>query len=163
MLTFQTGLEGIKQFIVIISATAVLVRICLKREWVKAGTLIAVMIVSASRGYGGMHSVAAWNVAILIIALYGEDVPFIKSRKMRIAICSALALLMLGAYFSGVAKGVLYRIRPISENECRVVSLTEPDEKILIDTYHFDYLYLLYKNRYPVNRVCYVLPWYSDG
>ena len=163
IVTFQTGLEGIKQFIVIISATAVLVRICLKREWGKAGTLFAVMIVSASRGYGGMHSVAAWNVAILIIALYGEVVPFIKSRKMRIAICSALALLMLGAYFSGVAKGVLYRIRPISENECRVVSLTEPDEKILIDTYHFDYLYLLYKNRYPVNRVCYVLPWYSDG
>ncbi len=52
----------------------------------------------------------------------------------------------------------------ISEIESEVISLTENDENknIYLDVWSSGSLYYFYKNRYPVNRAVFMLPWYME-
>ena len=158
----SASFEDVKQFILIMLATVVSVVALFKSRIPEGITLFAVMIVTAARGYGGMHSVAAWYVVILIIALYVDLLYLPRLRKAFWVAGFVIAVVMSVSFCRGVFQGLSSRISPITENECRAVSLTEENEKILLDTFKYDSLYLIYKNRIPANRLCYMLPWYLE-
>lgn len=61
-----------------------------------------------------------------------------------------------------VAEHVVYHPNAVDETDEQIVALTQPGEGIFIDAYVHDSIYLMYKERYPINRNCYILPWYMD-
>ena len=61
-----------------------------------------------------------------------------------------------------VVDHVVYDQEAVSGIDEQIVALTEPGEEIFMDAFVHDSIYLLYKERYPANRNCYILPWYMD-
>ena len=151
----------ILQLVIATIATAVIVTTCMKKRYLESFTLFAVMIFSASRGYG-FHGIAAWYVAIMIIALFGEDIFNTCIRKIAIPSSVIIGIFLLSIYAKAVGTNLLYEQQPISDIESRVIAITEENEDILIDVYCCDSIYFCYKDRYPANRACYMLAWYMD-
>lgn len=151
----------ILQFVIAAVATAVIVTMCMKKQYVESFTLFTVMIFSASRGYG-FHGIAAWYVAIMIIILFGEDILNSCVRKVTLPASVIIGIYLTSIYAKNVCSNMLYEQQPISEIESRVIAITDENEEILIDAYCCDSIYFCYKNRYPANRACYMLPWYMD-
>ena len=151
----------ILQFAIATAATAVVVTMCMKKRYVECFTLFTVMIFSAPRGYG-FHGVAAWYVAIMIIVLFGED--FFNSciRKVSVPTSVIITIILISIYAKSVGSNLLYEQQPISEIESRIIALTNDNEKIFLNAWNMDSIYISYKTRYPVNRACYILPWYMD-
>ena len=151
----------ILQLVIATIATAVIVTMCMKKRYLESFTLFAVMIFSASRGYG-FHGIAAWYVAIMIIALFGEDIFNTCIRKIAIPSSVIIGIFLLSIYAKAVGTNLLYEQQSISDIESRVIAITEENEDILIDVYCCDSIYFCYKDRYPANRACYMLAWYMD-
>lgn len=151
----------ILQFVIATLATAVIVTMCMKKRYVESLTVFAVMIFSASRGYG-FHGTAAWYVAIMIIALFGDDVLDSCVRKAAIPASVIIGIFLISIYAKNVGSNFLYEQQPISEIECRVIELTDDNENIFLNAWNMDSLYVSYKNRNIINRPCYMLAWYMD-
>lgn len=151
----------ILQFIIITLATTVIVTMCRKKRYIEGLTLFAVMIFSATRGYD-FHGIAAWYVAIMIIALYGDDIFNALTRKIAIPLSVIICIFLVSLYANSLCTNLLYEQQPISDIESKVVALTNKNDKILIDAYCCDSIYFCYKDRYPANRACYMLAWYMD-
>lgn len=149
------------QLVIVVISTAVIVSMCIKKRFIESITLFLVMMFSGSRGYG-FHGIAAWFVAIMIIALFGE--PLLRSGFKRFAVpfCAVLGIFMVSIFARAAGDNLLYEQRPVSEMESWIISNTKDGEKVLIDAYCCDSVYLLYKDRYPANRLCYMLAWYMD-
>ena len=152
----------ILQLILIGIAVGILVILFEKRQIVPGLSLGLMMIFSASRGYG-FHGLAAWYLAILIIALY-IDFMFVMSKKLGKPILVILTIILTSTYFGTVGNNLLYEQPSVSELESRVIEITEHDDSkdIFLDAYCCDSLYLFYKDRKPVNPAVYMLPWYMD-
>lgn len=130
--------------------------------------LLLCMSGNGTRGGMGFHAVGLWNVALTIIILLGIPEDSLKDgvkgegRKRILACMVAAGCYLLRPYISMVVEHVVYHPNAVDETDEQIVSLTEPGEGIFIDTYVHDSIYLMYKERYPVNRNCYILPWYMD-
>ena len=151
----------ILQFVIAAFATAVIVTMLMRKRYAESLTMFAVMIFSASRGYG-FHGIAAWYVAVMIIALFGEDILKTCIRKITVPVSVIIGIILVSTYAEAVGSNLLREQRPIIETESRVIALTEENEEIFIDASCCNSIYFCYKNRYPVNRVSYMLPWYMD-
>jgi len=79
-----------------------------------------------------------------------------------IPILGIIGIFMVSSYVNAVCSNLLLKPTSISEIDHYVVSNTKEGERIIMDAYCDDSIYLLYKNRYPANRVLYMLPWYMD-
>ncbi|MCR5312743.1 MAG: hypothetical protein K6E54_03700 [Bacteroidaceae bacterium] len=161
LITASATNADVIQLIVITVAIAVIVTMLTKKKYIESISLFLVMIFSATRGYS-FHGIAAWYVAIMIIALYGEELFHTYVKKIALPASVVVGIYMLSIYAQSVGSNLLYEQQPVSELESRVVSYTKNNEEILIDAYSCDSTYLLYKNRYPANSACYMLPWYMD-
>ena len=161
MITAQASAEDVLQFAVLAAAAAALVTMCMKKRYAESLGLFLPMILSASRGYS-FHGMGAFYTAVPIIAFGGEDLAKAFVRKFSVPAAVLAALMLLSPYVRTVGTNLLYEEQPVSELESRVVSMTEENEKILLDAYSCDTLYLLHKGHYPVNRAVYMLPWYMD-
>ena len=150
----------ILQLVIVVCATMVVIMLAVKKRYVEAITLFLVMCCCATRGYG-FHGMAAWYVAVMIILLFIEELRSIFP-KIGAACLGIAALYMLSIYINSVSGNLLYKQTAVSELESRIVEITEDKEDILLDAYCCDSIYLLYKNRYPVNKAVYMLPWYMD-
>ena len=150
----------ILQFIIVILATIVVLILASKKRIIEAFLLFMVMCCSATRGYE-FHGLAAWYIAIMLIAIfYDELLKYMP--KVGLPLAGLLLVFGLSTYVEMVGNNLLYNQTSISEIESNIVSMTDDGEGILIDAYCCDSLYFLYKNRYPVNRAVYMLPWYMD-
>lgn len=139
----------------------IVVSLSVRKKYVESLLMLTVMICSAPRGYG-FHGTAAWYAAIMIITIFAEDILDLIPRKGVFVCGIAIAVIMTGPYLSAAGRNLLYVQSAVSEWESRVVSMTETGEGIFMDAYAADSIYLLYKDRYPVNRAVYMLPWYMD-
>lgn len=159
MVNAETTTAETMQPLVIAIATAVVITMLMKKMYVESIVLFLSMIFSASRGYD-MHGMAAWYISVMLIVLYGEEL--LKVNKLTIPATAIICLFLISLYVRAVGSNILHEQKPISEIDNRIISVTDDNEKILIDAYCNDSIYLLYKNRYPVNRANYMLPWYMD-
>ena len=73
-----------------------------------------------------------------------------------------ITIILISIYAKSVGSNLLYEQQPISEIESRIIALTNDNEKIFLNAWNMDSIYISYKTRYPVNRACYILPWYMD-
>ena len=147
--------------VVVLGCVTGIVAVLLNRkQYLVALTLFAVMACSATRGYG-FHGLAAWYVSILIISLYMDELMKHLPKGGSILTGVAVAFL-LSTYCNQIGDNLLYEQPSVSTLESHVVELTEEGEDIFIDAYCCDSIYLLYRNRYPMNKAIYMLPWYMD-
>jgi hypothetical protein len=154
-----TGM-GILQLILITAATACLFNLLQKKKYFEALGLFFAMCFSATRGYD-FHSIAALHVACLIIAVNFDSLLRLL-KKVAVPILGLIAVFVLSVYIEAVGNNLLAKQPIISDMENRAVTDTNTGDEIFFDAWICDSLYLLYKDRYPVNSCIYFLPWYVD-
>ncbi len=149
-------------FCIIIASIFNLIVIWKKKKYMQVMILALVMIFSATRDYG-FHGMAAWYVAVLIIALYFDCIlEYLPKKSLPLAGIMLFVLLIPFVQMAG--HSLIHRQESISEIESEVISLTENDENknIYLDVWSSGSLYYFYKNRYPVNKAVFMLPWYME-
>ncbi|WP_455615425.1 hypothetical protein [Eisenbergiella sp.] len=151
---------AILQLVIIVTATAFIFLMIYKKRYIEAFIYFMVMCCSATRGYS-FHGLAAWYIAIMIIVINFEFT-LMENRKAVYPVAGIVSVFVLSTYVNIVADNLLFQQKSISGVDEKIIALTDEGEGILIDAYCNDSLYLCYKNRYPVNRAVYMLPWYMD-
>lgn len=150
---------NILQLVLMVVAVAILIFLCGKKRYIESMTLLLVMCFSATRDYG-FHGLAAWYVAIMIIALYMNfyTEPLSKIGKPLLGI---FAIIVSSTYVRNVCDNLFYKQPSITDMEREVIALTEDEteEDIFFDG---SSLYLFYKKRYPVNSAVFMFPWYME-
>jgi len=117
----------------------------------------------ATRGNTNFHSIPFWNVLILVLALMiGNYMINFRNNKKMVVILVVALVYFCQPYITTLESNIFRKPSLVSETEHKIVQLAQDNEKIFIDTYVCDSIYLIYKNHYPVNRNCYLLPWYMD-
>lgn len=160
LLHAQASSTIVMQLIILVTALSVIILMAIKRQYLKSALLLAVLCCTGVRGYASFHGLAAWYVAVMIIVLY-YDV-FSKLAKV-VALASAVATLYALSIFShSIGDNFRYRQPDVSDFDLYVISISEKNEKLIVDSMSFNSLYYLYKNRHIVNRAQYILPWYMD-
>lgn len=152
--------DEILQVCVILGATFCLLNLFMKQKYCISCLLFALMCSLAVRGYD-FHGLGAWYLALCILAIYFPK-KWLGLSKAGKCIGVLLCLLLLGRYVNRAGTYLLLSQEPVSELESKVIEYTGEKEGILMDAYCCDSIYLLYKGRYPVNRLVYMLPWYMD-
>ncbi len=124
------------------------------------------MICSATRGYD-QHGLAAWYLSILSICLFTgkwnrHPLKLRGGSYFSVMAAVFITAILLSTYTDWVGDYLLAEQLPVSDTESEVIARTKEGQKIMIDAYACDSIYFLYKDRYPVNRMVYMLPWYMD-
>lgn len=146
------------ELMIISFTTGIIFNLIRKKRYSTAATLFFLVCFNATRGYN-FHGLAAWYIAILVITLFWDNLSICKlSIEEPILVCAAA--FVLSTYVKAIGDNMLAVQEPISEIEAAVITYTKPEDGILIDTCTCDFIYLLYKDRHPVNRNTYFLPWY---
>lgn len=162
IITAGASITIILRFIIMAVAVAILIKMFEKRKYMESITLFLFMIFSAIRGYE-FHGLAAWYLAVMIIAL---NIDVIREMMPRLGMPAlGLAVIILSStYVVAVGENLLYEQPSISELENAVIELTADEENkdIFLDAYTYDSLYFFYKDRKPTNPAVYMLPWYMD-
>ena len=104
------------------------------------------------------HGACAWGLMILAAALYWKPFP---GRSGRI-LTACVLLLAVGIYTGSFYKALCNPEPTVSDLEHAVVERTEEGEAVFMDAFDTLSPYLLYRNRYPANRLLWMLPWYLD-
>ncbi len=149
----------ILQLFVSVAAVVVIIGMAVRKRYTEAFLLFNVLCCSATRGFG-FHGLAAWYVAVFIMVTFSEF--SIKSNRIYYSVIGVSGIILFSTYVNSVANNLLYEQVAVSDIDNYIIDTTEEGEKILIDVYCDDSLYLCFKNRYPVNRAVYMLPWYMD-
>ena len=151
----------ILQLAIAVFATVEIVILAMKKKNTESFVLFMSMCCSATRGYG-FHGLAAWYVAIMIIIIEFEPMKTTLSKKVSIPALCVISIILISTYIGSVGNNLLYKQPGISPLESEVIKRTEDGDKIFYDAYCCETLYFMYKNRFPVNRAVYMLPWYMD-
>ena len=160
IITAQATNTIIVQLLIMSLAVIAIFLLIKDKRKTEAFTLFIVMCCSATRDYG-FHGLAAWYIAIMIIALFYDKILNYIQRIGK-PLLGIIIIFMTSTYVVSIGNNLLYKQSAISELESKVIEITEPGETIFLDAYTCDSLYFLYKDRYPVNRAIYMLPWYMD-
>lgn len=157
----QASIVDILGLIIIIMVIIVIINLALQKKYFLSIMLFCMICGNLTRGWDWIHGYAAWQVTLLVIALYWDKV-FIKLGNINILIWKCLIVFIFSIYINSVGINLLHEQEIVSELENAVIHQTDDGDGIFIDTYTCDSIYLLYKNRYPVNRNTYFLPWYME-
>ena len=165
---------------ILLLATLLPVLLCFRRKY-RYLILLPIMIFGATRGLF-FHGLATWYVAVFTLFLLTDKI-FVKENVLfNLTIgfnnhirllnfnkhtCCTIVLVLFLVIFSKYGFRVSYGriwMHPmyVSPLESYVVTHTNEYEKIGIDAFSYDSLYLLYKKRLPANKGVYMLPWYME-
>ena len=125
----------------------------------KACFFFCLICVTSIGGYKDFHGTAFWGVILVTVITQWNLELGIKIQTIYITI---IILCVGQPYLTVLNNNMFKESDTITDWEHNVVERTQQNECIFIDTYKYDSLYLLYKNRYPINRLTYFLPWYLD-
>lgn len=154
--------SGNTQLLIAVLLGIVLILLLFKKKFTLGVTLFLFSCCNMTRGYG-FHSVAFWYVAIALIILFWPT-RFLTALNSYRSVISAMVCMFIiycmSPFVNNVCTYLFQKQSTISELEQYIVSITDEEERVFIDTYTCDSIYLLYKQRYPVNRLTYFLPWY---
>ncbi len=152
----------ILQLVIMALAVSILIKLFERNRFTESIILLLMTIFSATRGYG-FHGLAAWYIAVMIIALNTDCIKEMKP-KLGKPVIGIISIILMSTYVVAVGNNLLYEQPSVSELESQVIALTENDEDkdIFLDAYCCDSIYFFYKDRKPVNAAVYMLPWYMD-
>ena len=152
------------QFLIVALLTVIFLRLAQKGKGGLAVFLFFFLVLNSTRNRGNdsFHTLPFWQVGCLILVLCGELLVLQNRKRETKAAAAFLAVYLAGLFLTAGFEPALSVQQPVTQTEATTVAVTEEGERIFIDTVSVDSLYLLYKNRYPVNRLTYLLPWYMD-
>ena len=152
----------IMQAVICLLVVISVVKMGMQKCYVEMFVLVMAMCGSATRGYD-FHGLAAWYIAIMIIVLYINTIELFTSYKeIKMSAGIMLTSFLLSTYTTDVGNNLSYKQDAISEMEEYIIRNTEEGERLFLDAFVYNAVYLLHKNREPVNRAMYILPWYMD-
>lgn len=126
--------------------------------------IVTLMIAAgATRGVENFHSLPFWGMIItwlIVFPLAQGNVLTCSCRQL--LLWTAIACTLIGIYVSALTTIMATEQKTISYEDAVIVDYTTDGEGIFIDAYSNDSIYLLAKNRFPINRAVYCLPWYMD-
>lgn len=156
------------QLIILITVGAILVSMLRQKQYLTPVLLFGVLCFAGLRGNEDYHFLAAWCIAVMIIALFYNRL-FISVSKVGAPIFVIVCVYSLCIYLHTVGDILLNKQRSITDFEHYLVSITSDHEKIMfdsdvcgLDSSQCNTLYLIYKKRNIVNRVPYMMEWYMD-
>lgn len=113
----------------------------------------------ATRQAVQFHSIMLWSVVLMFLL---TELPGM-SQKILPVLYALVLLSIFGISYAELALNVAhYRVDPVPPTEMSAVNDTEAGEKIFLDAGVLTSDYLFYKERYPVTRLCWTLPWYYE-
>jgi hypothetical protein len=124
--------------------------------------ILLFLFLSPVRGINTFHGVHFWNVAMTICALYIDRLGIKLNYINKIFIYILLFLVipsLINDMYKNLSTENSVSINPI---ETTIVNLTSNKEQIFMDNISLDSTYLIYKQRYPVNRNRFIVPWFMD-
>lgn len=155
--------DNVVRFILCLLFIVLIIGLSIKRKMYYESCIIFLIVCcNASRGTHDFHSLPFWYglVAVIAILIFWNLGRSFSAKPL--FFFAFLILLCSYPYISDFNKLLFIQSQPVSRTERDIVRLTENDEQIFLDAYICDSIYVLYKNRFPVNRVSYILPWYMD-
>lgn len=168
MLTATGNSISVMQLLLASGAVAALV-LWWKEIGKKEGAIAVIALLLCMSGNGtrsgkDFHSAALWSVALAFIVLigFGRGCGKKRMKEGRTFLLCLVGCYFIAPYVQMVADHVVYDQEPVAGVDEKIVAMTEPGEEIFMDAFVHDSIYLLYKERYPANRNCYLLPWYMD-
>ncbi len=105
-----------------------------------------------------LHGQPAWHLMVLTNVLFLKPV---SAKPEKIA-AGLFGIMSLGIYAATFFNLLLQPQPVVNEVEHAVVELTEEGEPVFLDALAVESPYLLYRDRYPVNRLLWMMPWYMD-
>lgn len=165
LLFSNMSVSGNIQLLLVILVSIILLRFLYLKHYFLGSALFLFLCCNVTRGYADFHGLAFWYVAVALIILYWPTLvwnyKFVETCRPVTSIGACLLIIYcLSSYVNNFCTNLFCQQKTISALEQYVVSVTEENECVFIDTYTSDSIYLLYKKRYPVNRLTYFLPWY---
>lgn len=166
LITAAGNETAVMQLVLVTAAGVALVLWAVKGQGGKrifpAVCLFLCMTGNATRSSTDFHGVAFYYVAVTLILVLGMEWEINRKKPLAVAWVTVAALYMCKPYVVMIADHIVYRQSAVEGIDKQVVEMTSPGDLIFIDAFVHDSIYLLYKERYPANRNCYILPWYMD-
>lgn len=155
--------NSIRTLFILVIMIGIFVKFVLNRQ-MKEGTILFLFLCSnATRGMDTFHSLPFWYVASALAVLFVDNVNKKKDWNKKVCILEGCAIIYLAApYVMGLGENIFKTQEPISELQQEVIAHTQENEGILIDTGLCNAVYFCAKERYPINRNTFFLPWYFD-
>lgn len=153
------------KMILAIGIISTLIDLFKKKDYIKAVTVLFFISFNFTRTSEAFHEIAAWSIMIAVILLNLEFEKMSKWRQSfsKIAIC--VACLFAISIYSNLATTYLFKKKePVLDLAQKVIQETQDGEGIFLDVFSDakSSTYLIYKNRLPINRLAFILPWYMD-
>ncbi len=130
-----------------------------KKEYLKTVILFLFISFGFTRTSESFHEIATWSIIVTILLL---QIDFGEMTKTSQVILAFVIICLLGNYMSHLTTYLFQEKQPISALDQMVISQTNEGEEIFYDIYSNSSVYLIYKNRLPINRLGFILPWYMD-
>lgn len=163
ILNGKASISSIVEILILLFIGIYILKLIWSKKYFDGLFLFLFLCMNATRGNIGFHSIAYWDVALLIFIIFFDM--YEKNRRIKFSysfISIILIICFINPYISAFGSYVFIEQPAVSDWENFVIRNTHEGEGILIETFYYDSLYLLYKKRYPVNRLTYFLPWYMD-
>lgn len=111
----------------------------------------------------GFHATAPWST-LLTICLILFDFKILNKKQCKLAtfLLIILSIFVSSIYFTKGVESLFNTKKPVSLTEQRIIQNTSDGDEIFLDCFLCESTYLIYKDRLPVNRCGYILPWYMD-
>ncbi len=161
-----TGKEVVHSFMNIIleaSFILILINMARKKEWIKAIILPLIVSFCFTRTNESFHSIAAWASLLTLVLIYTDLDKMTKTQKLASQTVIAVVIICIAGNYMKYSTTYLFKkAQPITGLDQKVISETSDGEEIFYDIYSNSSVYLIYKNRFPINRLGFILPWYMD-
>lgn len=146
------------QIILVIVLLIQFLKLVGQKEYLKVSITFLVISFSFTRSNEPFHEITAWSLMLvaLIIFLTEKD---LSRNAYKISLTLSFILILSGYL---VLEILFQEPITISDLEKQVIDNTSDGEEIFYDIFSQGSVYLIYKNRLPVNRLTFVLPWYMD-
>ena len=156
-------ISNIIKLVITISLFVCLWQMIEKKQNLKAVILFLFLSFGSTRT--GFHASSVWTVMVTIVLLTIE-INKIKKNKISQVVLFIITLLILGSFMDKILKISFKTAEPVTLNEQKIIQSTSDGEEIFLDCFlcqnGYNPVYMIYKNRLPVNRCCFILPWYMD-
>ncbi len=164
----EDNMEILHQIVRILVGLGVIVglfKMALKKEYLKLVTIVLFISFNFTRNNEIFHTIPAWAVMLTTILLtldFKNMTQFSKNISIFLLVISILCAVHI--YSNAFIKYGFKPQKPIFDLAQKVVQETKNDEKIFLDIFSDveSSMYLIYKNRLPMNKLCFILPWYFD-
>lgn len=161
ILNSQEIIISIVNIILTTTFMIVLIDMIRKKEYIKPVILALFVSFGLSRTNETFHIIAAW-ASLLTVILICFDWQKYKKNSITKIILGILILFIAGSYMENCTIYFFKKPEAITSLDQKVISETSEGEEIFYDIYSNSSVYLIYKNRLPINRLGFILPWYMD-